>query len=227
MLSGRELRSSRTRRRRAGSTSGSSTPTASGSRWSPSTRSPPRASRPSDPGPAARVDRRRAGDHPAPDLLRRGPTPTTSSCAPGRPSSTSPGHTSGRRGPDETRWTGDTGVPLDTTLNRLLFALRFRDLDLLICDQVTADSQLLFHRTMGDRLRADRAVPRFDKDPYLVIDDTATSSTSRTRTRSATGSRTRMVRPGAAGRRQSGLGGSRSTTSATASRSRWTPTTGR
>ena len=37
----------------------------------------------------------------------------------------------------QTRWTGTTGVKLDTTLMRLLFAARFRDLDLLISDQVT------------------------------------------------------------------------------------------
>src|SRR5678816_2392969 len=47
--------------------------------------------------------------------------------------------------PVETRWSGKTGIKLDTTLARLLFALRFGDLNLLISDQVTSDSQLLFH----------------------------------------------------------------------------------
>ena len=70
----------------------------------------------------------------------------------------------------ETRWTGTTGIPLRTTLDRLLFALRFRDLDLLISDQVTADSQLLFHRSLGDRLAMIAPFLRYDKDPYLVID---------------------------------------------------------
>ena len=54
---------------------------------------------------------------------------------------------------------------------RLLFAARFRDLDLLISDQVTADSQLLFHRSLSDRLSLIAPFLRFDKDPYLVIDD--------------------------------------------------------
>jgi len=70
----------------------------------------------------------------------------------------------------ETRWTADTGINLDTTLMRLLFALRFRDLDLLITDQVTADSQLLFYRTLQDRLPRISPFLAFDKDPYLVID---------------------------------------------------------
>ncbi len=80
--------------------------------------------------------------------------------------------TAGRTTVDETtRWTGTTGIPLDTTLSRLLFALRFRDLDLLISDQITADSQLLYHRTIRDRLERVAPYLRYDKDPYLVIDD--------------------------------------------------------
>jgi hypothetical protein len=70
-----------------------------------------------------------------------------------------------------TSWTGTNGIHLDNSLMRLLFALRFRDLDLLISDQVTGDSQLLFHRSLSDRL--DRVAPflRYDKDPYVVIED--------------------------------------------------------
>ena len=70
----------------------------------------------------------------------------------------------------ETYWTGTTGVKLDSTLMRLLFSLRFRDLDLLISDQVTGNSQLLFHRSLTDRLRRIAPFLRFDKDPYLVVD---------------------------------------------------------
>ena len=70
----------------------------------------------------------------------------------------------------ETRWTGTSGISLEATLNRLLFALRFRDLDLLISDQITADSQLLFHRSLGDRLARIAPFLLYDKDPYLVID---------------------------------------------------------
>ena len=70
----------------------------------------------------------------------------------------------------ETRWTGTTGIALDNTAMRLLFAARFRDLDLLISDQVTKSSQLLFHRSLRDRLSMIAPFLRFDKDPYLVID---------------------------------------------------------
>ena len=70
----------------------------------------------------------------------------------------------------KTRWTGSTGIRLDTTLSRLLFAFRFRDLDLLISDQVTTDSQLLMHRTLRERLDLIAPYLRYDKDPYVVVD---------------------------------------------------------
>ncbi len=68
-----------------------------------------------------------------------------------------------------TRWTGTSGIKLDTTLSRLLFALRFRDLNLLISDQITSGSQILFHRSLADRLPRIAPFLRFDKDPYLVV----------------------------------------------------------
>jgi uncharacterized membrane protein (UPF0182 family) len=69
----------------------------------------------------------------------------------------------------KTNWVGSTGIRLDTTLSRLLFALRFRDLDLLISDQITDQSQLLFHRSISDRLPLIAPFLRYDKDPYIVI----------------------------------------------------------
>jgi uncharacterized membrane protein (UPF0182 family) len=69
------------------------------------------------------------------------------------------------------RWTADTGIPLDSTLPRLLFSLRFRDFDLLISDQITSDSQLLMRRTISERVDAVAPFLRYDKDPYLVVGD--------------------------------------------------------
>jgi uncharacterized protein len=69
-----------------------------------------------------------------------------------------------------TVWSGDTGIPLDTTLSRLLFAIRFGDLDLLISDQVTAQSQVLMNRALSERLQLLAPFLRYDKDPYLVVD---------------------------------------------------------
>jgi hypothetical protein len=71
----------------------------------------------------------------------------------------------------KTSWTGTTGIRLDSPLTRLLFSLRFRDLNLLISDQLTSDSQLLFNRSLGDRLPLIAPFLRFDSDPYLVVTD--------------------------------------------------------
>jgi hypothetical protein len=70
-----------------------------------------------------------------------------------------------------TRWSGQTGIRLDTTLSRLLYALRFRDLDMMISDQVTVDSELLMHRSLRERLDLIAPFLAYDKDPYVVVTD--------------------------------------------------------
>jgi hypothetical protein len=79
--------------------------------------------------------------------------------------------TDGSGSQETTHWTGTSGIKLDSILSRLLFAARFRDLNLLISDQVTADSQLLMHRSLGDRLSRIAPFLAYDKDPYSVVDD--------------------------------------------------------
>ena len=78
--------------------------------------------------------------------------------------------TGGSAGVVTTRWTGTTGIKLDTTLSRLLFALRFRDFDLLISNQITSQSQVLMNRSIRDRLEQIAPFLRYDKDPYVVVD---------------------------------------------------------
>jgi len=71
-----------------------------------------------------------------------------------------------------TSWTGTSGIKLDTPLARLLFAARFGDLNLLISNQITGSSQLLFHRSIQDRVGLIAPFLRLDKDPYLVVTST-------------------------------------------------------
>jgi uncharacterized membrane protein (UPF0182 family) len=77
--------------------------------------------------------------------------------------------TTGNTGANAPAWTGTSGIHLDTTLSRLLFGLRFGDLNLLISDQITGDSQLLFRRSLSDRLGLIAPFLHYDKDPYLVV----------------------------------------------------------
>jgi uncharacterized membrane protein (UPF0182 family) len=77
--------------------------------------------------------------------------------------------TSGGGSDAYTNWTGTNGIKLDTPLSKLLFAARFGDLNLLISNQITGSSQLLFHRAIQDRIGLIAPFLRLDKDPYLVV----------------------------------------------------------
>jgi hypothetical protein len=66
-------------------------------------------------------------------------------------------------------WTGTTGIKLDTPLTKLLFAARFGDLNLLISNQVSGNSQLLMNRSIQERVQQVAPYLRYDKDPYLVV----------------------------------------------------------
>ena len=89
------------------------------------------------------------------------------------PVTTGPSGSSATGGTNQayTTWQGTGGIGVGSPVARLLFALRFHDLNLLISDQVTAKSQLLFNRSLADRLPLMAPFLRFDKDPYLVITD--------------------------------------------------------
>ncbi len=67
---------------------------------------------------------------------------------------------------------GPAGVPVGSFGRRLLFALRFRSLNILLSRDLTTATRILYHRNVRDR--AELALPflRFDSDPYLVITDT-------------------------------------------------------
>ena len=69
------------------------------------------------------------------------------------------------------RYDGDGGVALSSLLRRLLFALRFRSLDVLVASQLGDDSRILYHRTVVDRVTTIAPFLRYDDDPYLVITD--------------------------------------------------------
>ena len=68
-----------------------------------------------------------------------------------------------------TSWSGENGISLGTLADRLLFAARLGDLNLLISDQITSESQLLWRRTVSERISALAPFVSWDRDPYLVI----------------------------------------------------------
>lgn len=70
-----------------------------------------------------------------------------------------------------TSYAGDGGVPAGTTWRQLLFATRFADLKLLLSNDLTADSRVLYHRSIRERLGKVAPFLHFDGDPYLVISE--------------------------------------------------------
>jgi uncharacterized membrane protein (UPF0182 family) len=79
---------------------------------------------------------------------------------------------SGTAGEVKNTWTGATGIKLDTPLAKLLFAAQLGDLNLLISNQVSGNSQLLYRRSIEERVQAIAPFLRYDKDPYLVVTST-------------------------------------------------------
>lgn len=68
-----------------------------------------------------------------------------------------------------TRYAGDGGVPIGSYWHKLLFATRFGDMKLLLSNDITPESRVLFHRSLRARLRQIAPFLQFDEDPYLVI----------------------------------------------------------
>lgn len=67
------------------------------------------------------------------------------------------------------RWTGDRGVPVGGWLSRLALSIVFGDGNLLVSPNITADTRLLFHRSVLDRARRVFPFLKFDSDPYAVL----------------------------------------------------------
>lgn len=70
-----------------------------------------------------------------------------------------------------TTYTGSTGVPVGSLVNRILFALKFQDPNFLLNNDFRDDSRLLFRRNVADRAREIAPFLRLDPDPYIVAVD--------------------------------------------------------
>ena len=70
-----------------------------------------------------------------------------------------------------TRYDGAGGVTISSLLRRLLFAVRFRAYEILVSSQLNADSRILYHRNIVDRVTTIAPFLRYDDDPYLVLTD--------------------------------------------------------
>ncbi len=66
-----------------------------------------------------------------------------------------------------TNYQGNGGVKL-TPLRRLMYALHFKDMRIMLSDEITSNSRILYNRTVQDAVRLAPYL-RFDDDPYAVV----------------------------------------------------------
>jgi len=70
-----------------------------------------------------------------------------------------------------TTYDGKTGVHIGSLGRRLLFAWRFRDLNILLTDAITSRTVILYHRNVRERVARLAPFLRLDRDPYVVVAD--------------------------------------------------------
>src|SRR5687768_7818377 len=75
------------------------------------------------------------------------------------------------RGDDNvfTQYDGQAGLSLGSLFRKVLFALRFGAYQLVLSDDIGAESRILFNRNIGERVRLIAPFLTFDQDPYLVL----------------------------------------------------------
>jgi uncharacterized membrane protein (UPF0182 family) len=77
------------------------------------------------------------------------------------------------RGDDNvyTDYEGDGGVEISSLLRRILFSIRFRSLKLLLSEDITSESRVLYHREITERVGRIAPFLTYEPDPYLLISD--------------------------------------------------------
>jgi uncharacterized protein len=68
-------------------------------------------------------------------------------------------------------YAGSGGVVLDSWLKKLLFAIYFRSYQILLSDDITTESRLIFDRQIRRRVSKIAPFLVYDEDPYLVVSE--------------------------------------------------------
>lgn len=70
-----------------------------------------------------------------------------------------------------THYEGTGGVPISSLWRRLMFAIQFGDVNILLTGSTNQDSRIMLHRNVIDRTRQIAPFLVYDSDPYIVIAD--------------------------------------------------------
>jgi len=68
-------------------------------------------------------------------------------------------------------YTGEGGITLSSWLHRLMFAVRFGTTRILLSEDITKESRVLFYRNIRTRVEKIAPFLRYDQDPYIIIGD--------------------------------------------------------
>jgi len=70
-----------------------------------------------------------------------------------------------------TTYAGTGGIPIGSFVRKLLFAIRFGEIKILLSNDLTAESRIMIYRAVVERVRQVTPFFKFDRDPYMVVTD--------------------------------------------------------
>ncbi|RMF95891.1 MAG: UPF0182 family protein [Candidatus Schekmanbacteria bacterium] len=70
-----------------------------------------------------------------------------------------------------THYQGNGGVQVDSFLKKVLFALKFKEIKILLASDIKPESRIMFYRKINERVKHLTPFLKFDSDPYIVISD--------------------------------------------------------
>ncbi|MDP1845606.1 MAG: UPF0182 family protein, partial [Candidatus Moranbacteria bacterium] len=68
-----------------------------------------------------------------------------------------------------TTYEGKGGVETNSLLRRLFYAAKFKSLKLILSNDITSESRILYYRTIAERVAKIAPFLTFDRDPYIVV----------------------------------------------------------
>jgi len=68
-----------------------------------------------------------------------------------------------------TSYAGRGGVAVQSLFRKMLFALRFGDVKILLSNDIIDESRVMYHREIEERVKTAAPFIQFDRDPYLVV----------------------------------------------------------
>jgi uncharacterized protein len=68
-----------------------------------------------------------------------------------------------------TTYTGRGGVPIESFLRKVLFAIRFGDVKIILSNDIIGESRVMYHRQIEERVKTLAPFIQFDRDPYMVV----------------------------------------------------------